>query len=264
MPTATALEGTVDQVENALIPLVRYLSSPRTWRQLAAATDVNLDRARYVVLRAVAESEPVRTTALAEQVGVDPSTMSRHVSILEQAGLVERTADPDDGRAQTLSLTAAGRTVMEKVRAARHDLITDVLGRLERHRPQPARGAARSPRRRLRARRASVMSETVVLQHVPNDRYKWTALSNTTLGVFMAALDSSIVLISLPAIFRGIHLDPLQPGNVSYLLWMLMGYLVVHGGARRHLRPSRRHVRPRPHVQRRASSSSPSRRSCCR
>jgi len=59
------------------------------------------------------------------------------------------------------------------------------------------------------------------------DRYKWTALSNTTLGMFMAALDSSIVLISLPAIFRGIHLDPLQPSNIGYLLWMLMGYLVV-------------------------------------
>jgi len=60
-----------------------------------------------------------------------------------------------------------------------------------------------------------------------NDRYKWTALSNTTLGVFMATLDSSIVIISLPAIFRGIHLDPLQPSNIGYLLWMLMGYLVV-------------------------------------
>ncbi|MDQ1492481.1 MAG: hypothetical protein QOJ23_4995 [Actinomycetota bacterium] len=59
------------------------------------------------------------------------------------------------------------------------------------------------------------------------DRYKWTALSNTTLGVFMATLDSSIVIISLPAIFRGIHLDPLQPSNIGYLLWMLMGYLVV-------------------------------------
>jgi DNA-binding MarR family transcriptional regulator len=128
MPNATVLESTVDRVEDALIPLVRYLSSPRTWRQLAAATDVPLDRARYVVLRAVAESEPVRTTALAEQVGVDPSTMSRHVAILEHAGLVARTADPDDGRAQSLSLTPAGREVMEKVRAARHDLITDVLG----------------------------------------------------------------------------------------------------------------------------------------
>src|SRR5436190_15006603 len=60
-----------------------------------------------------------------------------------------------------------------------------------------------------------------------DDRYKWTALSNTTLGMFMASLDSSIVLISLPAIFRGIHLDPLQPSNIGYLLWMLMGYLVV-------------------------------------
>src|SRR3984893_13175899 len=61
----------------------------------------------------------------------------------------------------------------------------------------------------------------------PTSRYKWTALSNTTLGVFMASVDSSIVIISLPAIFRGIHLDPLQPANIKYLLWLLQGYLVV-------------------------------------
>jgi EmrB/QacA subfamily drug resistance transporter len=60
-----------------------------------------------------------------------------------------------------------------------------------------------------------------------DDRYKWVALSNTTLGIFMATLDSSIVIISLPAIFRGIKLDPLVPANIGYLLWMLMGYLVV-------------------------------------
>ena len=60
-----------------------------------------------------------------------------------------------------------------------------------------------------------------------DDRYKWVALSNTTLAVFMSALDGSIVLISLPAIFRGIHLDPLAAGNVSYLLWMIMGYRLV-------------------------------------
>ncbi len=58
-------------------------------------------------------------------------------------------------------------------------------------------------------------------------RYKWVALSNTTLGILMASINASIVLISLPAIFRGIGLNPLAPGNVSYLLWMLMGYLVV-------------------------------------
>ena len=57
--------------------------------------------------------------------------------------------------------------------------------------------------------------------------YKWVVLSNTTLGTLLATVNASIVLISLPAIFRGIGLNPLQPANVGYLLWMLMGYLVV-------------------------------------
>jgi MFS family permease len=58
-------------------------------------------------------------------------------------------------------------------------------------------------------------------------RYKWVALSNTTLGVMLATIDASIVLIAMPAIFRGIHLDPLKPGNSFYLLWMILGFLVV-------------------------------------
>ncbi len=57
--------------------------------------------------------------------------------------------------------------------------------------------------------------------------YKWIALSNTTLGILMATINSSIVLIALPDIFRGIHLNPLAPGNTPYFLWMLMGYMVV-------------------------------------
>ncbi len=60
-----------------------------------------------------------------------------------------------------------------------------------------------------------------------DERYKWVALSNTTLGMLAATVNASIVIIALPAIFRGIHLNPLQPSNISYLLWMLMGYLVV-------------------------------------
>ena len=59
------------------------------------------------------------------------------------------------------------------------------------------------------------------------DNYKWIALTNTTLGIFMATINSSIILISLPAIFRGIGIDPLAPGNVGYLLWLLMGYMLV-------------------------------------
>jgi MFS family permease len=60
-----------------------------------------------------------------------------------------------------------------------------------------------------------------------DDRYQWVALANTTAAMFMATLDGSIVIIALPAIFRGIHLDPLGTGNISYLLWMIMGYRLV-------------------------------------
>jgi MFS family permease len=58
-------------------------------------------------------------------------------------------------------------------------------------------------------------------------RYKWVALSNTTLAVLIWAIDGSIVIISLPAIFRGIGLDPLAPGNIGYLLWMILGYILA-------------------------------------
>src|SRR6201747_210714 len=58
-------------------------------------------------------------------------------------------------------------------------------------------------------------------------RYKWIALSNTTLGVLIATINASILLIALPDIFRGLEIDPLAPGNSSYLLWLIMGYLVV-------------------------------------
>ncbi len=61
----------------------------------------------------------------------------------------------------------------------------------------------------------------------PSDSYKWIALSNTTLAILLATLDASITLIAMPDIFRGIHLDPLVPANSFYLLWMILGYLVV-------------------------------------
>jgi len=66
-----------------------------------------------------------------------------------------------------------------------------------------------------------------VAQRVSAVPYKWIALSNTTLGVLMATINASIMLIALPDIFRGIGVNPLQPGNTSLLLWLIMGYLVV-------------------------------------
>ncbi|MDA8331397.1 MAG: MFS transporter, partial [Candidatus Dormibacteraeota bacterium] len=58
-------------------------------------------------------------------------------------------------------------------------------------------------------------------------RGKWITLSNTTLGTLMVVVNSSIILIALPDIFRGIHLNPLTPGNTGYFLWLLMGFMVV-------------------------------------
>jgi MFS family permease len=60
-----------------------------------------------------------------------------------------------------------------------------------------------------------------------SDNYKWIALSNTTLGVLLATLDASITLIAMPDIFRGVHLNPLLPANSFYLLWMILGFLIV-------------------------------------
>jgi MFS family permease len=81
------------------------------------------------------------------------------------------------------------------------------------------------------------MSTTRTMQAMPqtaasggadrDSRYKWIALSNTTLGVLMVTINASILLIALPDIFRGIDLDPLLPGNTGYLLWLIMGFLVV-------------------------------------
>ena len=59
------------------------------------------------------------------------------------------------------------------------------------------------------------------------ENYKWVALFISTLGMLMATIDATIVLIALPDIFRGIGLDPLQAGNSFYLLWMILGFLVT-------------------------------------
>jgi MFS family permease len=74
---------------------------------------------------------------------------------------------------------------------------------------------------------SEVAGEPARTSWTPGPNYKWIALSNTTLGVLMVTINQSIVLIALPDIFRGIGLNPLSPGNTSYLLWMFMGFMVV-------------------------------------
>ena len=73
--------------------------------------------------------------------------------------------------------------------------------------------------------RLTVEPRTAVASHP--DHYKWIALSNTTVGVVLATIDASIMLIAMPDIFRGISLNPLDPANSFYLLWMILGFLIV-------------------------------------
>ncbi len=73
----------------------------------------------------------------------------------------------------------------------------------------------------------SVRPASQTLRPPPGENYKWTALFISTLGMLMATIDGSITLIALPDIFRGIGIDPLRSGNSFYLLWMILGFLVV-------------------------------------
>lgn len=68
-----------------------------------------------------------------------------------------------------------------------------------------------------------------VLKHVDkaSPHYKWVALSNTTLGILMASLNASSLIIALPVIFRGIKINPLSSSSFTYLLWILLGYMLV-------------------------------------
>jgi MFS family permease len=83
--------------------------------------------------------------------------------------------------------------------------------------------AAIRERTEQRRQRAQARAE----RDLRSPHYKWIALSNTTLGVLIATINQSILLIALPDIFRGVGVDPLAPGNTSLLLWLMMGYMVV-------------------------------------
>src|SRR2546430_10000588 len=77
------------------------------------------------------------------------------------------------------------------------------------------------------AQQSAVQQQLAPTNQNLGPHYKWIALSNTTLGMLMATINSSIVLISLPAIFNGIGINPLGAGETNYLLWMLLGYMLL-------------------------------------
>lgn len=118
----------VEAVEEALTRLVRRARLPRTHQRLVERAGVSVDPALYTVLARVGEHGPVRLTELAHILGVDASTASRQLKLLERSGLVERRPDPDDGRAATFVLSTAGGRMLSRIREARHAAFSEVLG----------------------------------------------------------------------------------------------------------------------------------------
>jgi DNA-binding MarR family transcriptional regulator len=122
-----AVDSSLESIEQALTRIVRTGHLPRLHERLRAASGVDLDRTAYPVLGRLGEAGPLRLTDLAALIGLDVSTVSRHVADLSAKGLVERRPDPDDGRAGVLSLTRAGRGALGRIREVRRTLLLEVF-----------------------------------------------------------------------------------------------------------------------------------------
>ena len=121
-PGRTAEPATV---EDALMAAMARMG--RRLRQRTTGDDTDLDFSTYVLLKTVAHLGPMRLSALAAELSLDASTVSRHVKSLEDAGLLERTTDPDDGRAFQVALSAEGTARIEAAGARRRELIGSLL-----------------------------------------------------------------------------------------------------------------------------------------
>ena len=120
-------DPTLIQVDEALLTLGRPAHLRRFGERVREGAGLPLDRAAYPVLRGIAECGPVRLSDLAPRLGVQVSTASRQVKELEQAGLVERTVDPSDGRASMRALAPAGKDALKKLRESWRRALVEVL-----------------------------------------------------------------------------------------------------------------------------------------
>lgn len=120
-----AHEEAVERLEREISMMLRRSRS--VLRTLATRLHPDVDAASYAVLLAIARSSPLRLVDLAEEFGLDKSTMSRQVSSLLALGLVRRRPDPEDGRAFLLELSDEGRKRLEEVSRARHEEIRSRL-----------------------------------------------------------------------------------------------------------------------------------------
>lgn len=117
----------LDRIQNSLIALVRRSVDPRANRRINEIAGTDIERSEATLVASLAQLGPIRMSALAEAVRLDISTVSRQISRLVSADLVERQTDPDDGRAYLLVLSGRGEDVSERLRQAKAAWITALL-----------------------------------------------------------------------------------------------------------------------------------------
>ena len=122
----TADESVIQTIETEVALLLRRAEATR--RSSPEAEHRALDRAAYVILRQLEASGDTNVGALASQLGLDGSTVTRQVAAMERDGLVERQRDPSDGRGTVIVATTHGLSRLRAVRRARAELYERVLG----------------------------------------------------------------------------------------------------------------------------------------
>ena len=115
----------VTEVADNVVALMRTFTRAKA-RFLAAAQD-NVEWSAQVILRQLASNGPMRAGALAECLHSDPSTVSRQVATLVKDGLLERQADPEDGRASILVLTSTADALIAEHEQRRVQHFADML-----------------------------------------------------------------------------------------------------------------------------------------
>lgn len=126
-PAGDSAEDALAKIEEAIVLIVREASLTRVQERFVQQSGVGLDRAAYGVLREVAERGSPRLTDLAHHLGLDVSTVSRHVKSLTARGLLVRRGDPADRRAACVGLSAAGVDALSQLREARRRFFSDLL-----------------------------------------------------------------------------------------------------------------------------------------
>lgn len=115
------------RVARALATVGNWMFSPATRRRIMLRSGLDVTLGDFTLLAQVSLHQPVRLSVLAALMEVDKSTLSPAARRLEAHGLIDRTADPEDARAQLVKVTGAGRLAISKVWKARAEAVADLM-----------------------------------------------------------------------------------------------------------------------------------------